>query len=157
MNVRTSISTALTLFALIIVCLSGCERVNQVIQPDAVTTPTETTLKIGVIQPANTFTTFSQGAETARAQINSKGGVLGMQVVFISRNNQPVASEPPTPEASISAAQELIDIENVFALLGNPFTPRMLSKSVRSHNKPSDSCFLVPAVQTFLKPEITSF
>ena len=118
MNVRTFISTALTLFALIIVCLSGCERVNQVIQPDAVTTPTETTLKIGVIQPANTFTTFSQGAETARAQINSKGGVLGMQVVFISRNNQPVASEPPTPEASISAAQELIDIENVFALLG---------------------------------------
>ena len=118
MNVRTFISTALTLFALIIVCLSGCERVNQVVQPDAVTTPTETTLKIGVIQPANTFTTFSQGAETARAQINSKGGVLGMQVVFISRNNQPVASEPPTPEASISAAQELIDIENVFALLG---------------------------------------
>ena len=75
-------------------------------------------LKIGVIQPSNTFTTFSQGAETARAQINEKGGVLGMQVVFISRNNQPVPTEPPTPEASISAAQELIDTENVFALLG---------------------------------------
>ena len=80
--------------------------------------PTETTLKIGVIQPSNTFTTFSQGAETARAQINEKGGVLGMQVEFISRNNQPVSTEPPTPEASVTAAKELIEVENVFALLG---------------------------------------
>ena len=118
MNVRTFILTSLVLFALLIASLSGCERVNQVVQPDTVTTSTEATLKIGVIQPSNTFTGFSQGAETARAQINDKGGLLGMQVVFISRNNQPVASEPPTPEASVSAAQELIDIENVFALLG---------------------------------------
>ena len=98
--------------------LTGCERVNQVVQSDATTTPTEATLKIGVIQPSNTFTTFSQGAETARVQINEKGGVLGMEVEFISRNNQPVASEPPTPEASVSAAKELIDMEDVFALLG---------------------------------------
>ena len=35
--------------------------------------PTEATLKIGVIQPSNTFTTFSQGAETARVQINANG------------------------------------------------------------------------------------
>ena len=118
MNTRTSILTPLTLFAMIITFLSGCERINQVVQPGAATTPTEATLKIGVIQPSNTFTTFSQGAETARAQINEKGGVLGMQVVFITRNNQPVASEPPTPEASISAAKELINTENVFALLG---------------------------------------
>ena len=118
MNVRTFILPTLVLFALIAVSLSGCERVNQVVQPDTTTTPTEATLKIGVIQPSNTFTTFSQGAETARVQINGKGGVLGMQVDFISRNNQPVESEPPTPEASISAAQELIDAENVFALLG---------------------------------------
>ena len=118
MHVRIFIFTSLVLFVLLIASLSGCERVNQVIQPHAVTTPPETTLKIGVIQPADTFTTFSQGAETARAQINEKGGVLGMQVVFIRRNNQPVPTEPPTPEASISAAQELIDTENVFALLG---------------------------------------
>ena len=102
---------------ILLTALTGCERVNQVVQPDT-TTPTETTLKIGVIQPSNTFTTFSQGAETARAQINEKGGMLGMQITFISRNNQPVASEPPTPEASVSAAKELIEIENVFSLLG---------------------------------------
>ena len=103
---------------MLLTALAGCERVNQVVQPDAPTTPTEATLKIGVIQPSNTFTTFSQGAETARAQINEKGGVLGMQVEFISRDNQPVASVPPTPEASISAAKDLIEMENVFALLG---------------------------------------
>ena len=103
---------------ILLTALTGCERVNQVVQPDATTTPTEATLKIGVIQPSNTFTTFSQGAETARVQINEKGGVLGMEIAFISRDNQPVASEPPTPEASVSAAKELIDMEDVFALLG---------------------------------------
>lgn len=102
---------------ILLTALTGCERVNQVVQPDTAT-PTETTLKIGVIQPSNTFTTFSQGAETARAQINEMGGVLGMEIAFITRNNQPVASDPPTPAASVSAAKELIEMENVFALLG---------------------------------------
>ena len=103
---------------MLLTALSGCERISEMVQPDSTTTPTEATLKIGVIQPSNTFTTFSQGAETARAQMNEKGGVLGMQVEFISRNNQPIASEPPTPEASVTAAKELIEMEDVFALLG---------------------------------------
>ena len=110
MNVRMFALTSIVLLAVLAV-LTGCERVNQVVEPD-------TTLKIGVIQPSNTFTAFSQGAETARVRINEQGGVLGMQVVFITRNNQPVASEPPTPGASVSAATELIEMENVFALLG---------------------------------------
>ena len=103
---------------ILLTALTGCERIGEMIQSDTPTPPTEAALKIGVIQPSNTFTTFSQGAETARVQINAKGGVLGMEVEFISRNNQPVASEPPTPEASVSAAKELIAMEDVFALLG---------------------------------------
>ena len=103
---------------ILLTALTGCERINEMVQPDSTTTPTETPLKIGVIQPSNTFTTFSQGAETARVQINEKGGVLGMEIAFISRDNQPVASEPPTPEASVTAAKELIEVEDVFALLG---------------------------------------
>ena len=118
MRVRIFILTSVLLSALLSIYLLGCDRISQIVQPDETITSTEMTLKIGVIQPSNTFTTFSQGAETARAQINEKGGVLGMQVEFISRNNQPVATEPPTPEASISAAKDLIEIENVFALLG---------------------------------------
>ena len=103
---------------ILLTALTGCERISEIVQPDSTTTPTETPLKIGVIQPSNTFTTFSQGAETARVQINEKGGVLGMEIAFISRDNQPVASEPPTPEASVTAAKELIEVEDVFALLG---------------------------------------
>ena len=103
---------------ILLTALTGCERVTGIVQPEATTAPTEATLKIGVIQPSNTFTTFSQGAETARAQINNGGGVLGMQVEFINRNNQPVATEPPTPAASVNAAKELIEMEDVFALLG---------------------------------------
>ena len=118
MRMRIFILTSVLLSALLSIYLLGCERISQIVQPDETITSTETTLKIGVIQPSNTFTTFSQGAETARVQINEKGGVLGMQIEFISRNNQPVATEPPTPEASISAAKELIEMENVFALLG---------------------------------------
>ena len=118
MRVKTFILTSVILSALLSIYLLGCERVNRIVQPDATTATIKSTLKIGVIQPSNTFTTFSQGAETARVQINEKGGVLGMPVEFIIRNNQPVATEPPTPEASISAAKELIESENVFALLG---------------------------------------
>ena len=118
MKMRTFSLTLLVLFALMIVSLSGCERIIQVVQPDATTTPTEATLNIGVIQPKYSYTTFSQGAEIARAQINENGGVLGMQVEFISRNNQLMENELPTPEASIGAAKELIEMENVFALLG---------------------------------------
>ena len=128
MNLKNFTLTLFVTLSILIAGLSGCERINQVIQPDTPTTPMEATLKIGVIQPSDTFTTFSQGAEAARAQINEKGGLrnirlqaarsIDMQVEFISRNNQPVASEPPTPEASVSAAKELIESENVFALLG---------------------------------------
>ena len=103
---------------ILLTTLTGCERVGEMIQPDTPTPTTDATLKIGVIQPAHSYTTFSQGAETARVQINEAGGVLGMPVEFITRNNQPMAGAPPTPEASVNAAKELIDMENVFALLG---------------------------------------
>ena len=140
---------------ILITALTGCERVNQVVQPDATTTPTEATLKIGVIQPSNTFTTFSQGAETARAQINEKGGVLGMQIEFISRNNQPIASEPPTPEASVTAAKELIETEDVFALLGPVYSSNSvevgpIAQQAQRLMLPGSSGSNVPAVGDYI-------
>ncbi len=106
------------IFLLVVLSASlfGCERVETII--DDTTSTMDTTIKIGIIQPAHSYTTFSQGAETARVQINDNGGVLNMQVEFISRNNQPVEGEEPTSEMSITAANELIEMENVFALLG---------------------------------------
>jgi branched-chain amino acid transport system substrate-binding protein len=117
MNTKNFTLTSVVLLLLLSISLLGCERIDQMIPTDT-TPPMETKLKIGVIQPSHSYTTFSQGAETARVQINKNGGVLGMEVAFITRNNQPVAGEPPTAEASIGAAKELIEMENVFALLG---------------------------------------
>lgn len=140
---------------ILLTALTGCERVNQVVQPDATTTPTAAILKIGVIQPSNTFTTFSQGAETARAQINEKGGVLGMEVDFISQNNQPVVSEPPTPEASVTAAKELIAMEEVFALLGPVYSSNSvevgpIAQQAQRLMLPGSSGSNVPAVGDYV-------
>lgn len=155
MRVRIFMLTSVMLFAFLSIYLLGCERINQIVQPDAATVPTEPTLKIGVIQPSNTFTTFSQGAETARAQINEKGGMLGMQVAFISRNNQPVATEPPTPEASVSAATELIEMENVFALLGPVYSTNAvqvgpIAQQAQRLMLPGSSGSNVPAVGDYV-------
>ena len=154
MHTRISILISVVLSAILSIYLLGCERINQVVQPDATTAPTKTALKIGVIQPANTFTTFSQGAETARAQINEKGGVLGMQIEFISRNNQPIASEPPTPEASVTAAKELIEMENVFALLGPVYSTNSvevgpIAQQTQRLMLPGSSGSNVPAVGAY--------
>ena len=66
MRVKIFALTSVLLSVLLSIYLLGCERISQVVQPEATTTVPEATLKIGVIQPSNTFTTFSQGAETAR-------------------------------------------------------------------------------------------
>lgn len=113
----TSVGTSVGLLAVLSFCILGCERIDPMFPTE--TTPEENAvLKIGVIQPAYSYTTFSQGAETARVQINENGGVLGMQVEFVSRSNQLVENENPTVEASTKAANELIEMEKVFALLG---------------------------------------
>ena len=141
--------------AILIAVLTGCEHVSQVIQQETPTVPAETALKIGVIQPSNTFTTFSQGAETARMQINEKGGVLGMQIEFISRNNQPVSTDPPTPEASVTAAKELIEMEDVFALLGPVYSTNSVEVGpIAQHAQrlmlPGSSGSNVPAVGNYV-------
>lgn len=140
---------------ILLTALTGCERISEMVQPDNSTTAPETTLKIGVIQPTNTFTTFSQGAETARAEINEKGGVLGMQVEFISRNNQPIASEPPTPEASVTAAKELIEMEDVLALLGPVYSSNSvevgpIAQQAQRLMLPGSSGSNVPAVGDYV-------
>ena len=118
MRIRIFILSSVLLSVFLSVHFLGCEFREGLVDPETIESLAEPRLKIGVIQPSNTFTTFSQGAETARIQINEQGGVLGMPIEFISRNNQPVPTEPPTPEASVRAAQDLIETENVFALLG---------------------------------------
>ncbi len=120
MNSKTFKITFVVGLAFIATFLLGCERISDTLRPsEPSTTPS---LKIGVIQPADYFASFTRGAELARVQINQSGGLLGMPVEFIVRNNQTAAGVFPTPETSVALAKELIEVEEVFALLGPIFS-----------------------------------
>ena len=107
------------LFSLSAVLLSGCERMSEVmVTPD----PSADVLKVGVIQPSKYYVSFTKAAELARTEINEAGGILGMQVEFVSRDNQTSPGAFPTPEATIQVANELIETEKVSAILGPVFS-----------------------------------
>ena len=107
----------LTLIAILVISLSGCERVQQVVTPDASTPDAATTIKIGVIQPSGLAPNFTRGAELARSQINDSGGLLGMPVEFVIMDNQGNREFPDAAE-SVRIAKALIQEEGVVAILG---------------------------------------
>ncbi|RKU38298.1 hypothetical protein C6496_07360 [Candidatus Poribacteria bacterium] len=101
-----------------IAVLSGCERIpdggmteDMIAPPDTETMPT---LKVGVIRPHPLYFSFGEGAELALAEINQTGGVLGMQVEFVYR-------EELTADV-VQSATELVEMENVIAILGPLFS-----------------------------------
>ena len=121
MNSKTFLVTFLTLALILMTCLSGCERVRQVISPDVSTPDAAATVKIGVIQPANFGPSFAKGAELARTQINASGGVLEMHVEFIVKDNQ--GADPlPRTEESVRVARELIEEDGVITIIGPLFS-----------------------------------
>ena len=78
-----------------------------------------------------------------------------MEVEFVSRNNQPVATDPPTPEASVSAAKELIEMEEVFALLGPVYSTNSvevgpIAQQAQRLMLPGSSGSNVPAVGDYV-------
>ena len=111
----------LSLIAIIVVSLTGCERVKQVVVPDSPSTDAVSTVKIGVIQPSGYYTSFAQGAELARTQINNRGGVLGNQIEFTVMDNQGTRLIPDAAE-SVHIAKTLIEQEDVVAILGPIFS-----------------------------------
>lgn len=116
-----SIVTAIfvALFSLSAVLLSGCERMSEVMVPPDTTAAV---LKVGVIQPSKYYTSYTKGAELARAELNAAGGILGMQVEFVPRDNQTSPDAFPMPEATIQVATELVEMEKVAAILGPIFS-----------------------------------
>ena len=116
-----SIVTAIfvALFSLSAVLLSGCERMSEVVAP---VDTTAATLKVGVIQTSKYYTSYTKGAELARAELNAAGGILGMQVEFVHRDNQTPQDVFPTPEATRQVATELVETEKVAAILGPIFS-----------------------------------
>ncbi len=106
----------LSLIAILFISFLGCERVKQVITPDAPSTDT-TSIKIGVIQPSGLAPNFTRGAELARTQVNNAGGLLGMQIEFVIMDNQGNREFPDAAE-SVRIAKALIQEEGVVAILG---------------------------------------
>ena len=111
----------LILIAILVVSFSGCERTKQIISPDASTPDATAPIKIGVIQPSGYYSSFTDGAELARTQINAHGGVLGKQIEFIVMDNQGARVVPDAAE-SVRIAKALIQEEDVAAILGPIFS-----------------------------------
>ena len=118
MNVNVFKLGLCVFFAFSVALLSGCERIrdmgmteDMVTPPDADTMPT---LKVGVIRPYPLYFSFGEGAELAQAEINQNGGVLGMPVEFIYREE--------LTEDVVQSATDLAEIENVVAILGPLFS-----------------------------------
>ena len=109
--------TFLTLIAILVISLSGCERAQHILTPDTSTSDTMSTIKVGVIQPSGLAPNFTKGAELARAKVNNSGGLLGMQVEFIVMDNQGEREFPDAAE-SVRIARALIEQEGVVAILG---------------------------------------
>ena len=119
-------NTALMLTAVLtiaLICFSSCQRMSDMATPPGDTgTDAQPTLKIGLIQPADYYVTFGRGAELARAAINARGGLLGMQVEFIHRDNQTAPNTFPDVDKTVALATELVEKEEVVALLGPIFS-----------------------------------
>ena len=125
--------------SLSVALLSGCERMRDMAtpQPDTTMPPT---LKIGLIQPADHYVTFGSGAALAKETINAHGGVLGMQVEFIQRDNQTASNTFPDVDKTVALATLLVEKEEVVALLGPIFSTIALQAG--------------PAIQELQRPTI---
>ena len=98
--------------------MSGCERMRDMGMTDEMVTPpdetTMPTLKVGVIRPHPLYFSFGEGAELAQDEINTDGGILGMQVEFVYREE--------LTEDVVQSATDLAEMEGVVAILGPLFS-----------------------------------
>ena len=118
MNTKFFKLTLCLFLSLSMALLFGCNRMRDTGMTDDMITPPDTetmpTLKVGVIRPYPLYFSFGEGAELALAEINHAGGVLGMPVEFVYREE--------LTEDVVQSAKELIEEENVVALLGPLFS-----------------------------------
>jgi branched-chain amino acid transport system substrate-binding protein len=121
MNLKVFTLTLISLVSIWIAFLSGCDEARQVVSPEVSAPSDMPTVKIGVIQPSGFAVSFTKGAELAKAQINNDGGVLGMPIEFLIRDNQGTRDSPDAAE-SIRFARELIEQDDIVALLGPLFS-----------------------------------
>ncbi|MYA99576.1 ABC transporter substrate-binding protein [Candidatus Poribacteria bacterium] len=118
MNVKIFRLMLCGFLSLSVALLSGCERMRDMGMTDEMVTPSDETtmptLKVGLIHPQPNYTSFGKGAELAQAEINAAGGVLGMQVEFVYKE-----------EVTATVAQDaaaLAESDGVVAILGPLFS-----------------------------------
>ena len=118
MNAKIFRLVLCTFLLLSVAVLSGCDRVRDIVGTDEMVAPpdemTMLTLKVGVIRPYPLYFSFGEGAELALGEINQAGGVLGMPVEFVYREE--------LTEDIVQSTTDLIEDENVIALLGPLFS-----------------------------------
>ena len=112
MNTKIFRLTLCVLLALSVAWLFGCEKMMDMVPPTD--DETVSTLKVGLIHPQPNYTSFGKGAELAQAEINASGGVLGMPIELIFKEE--------TTDTVVQSAMELAEMEGVVAILGPLFS-----------------------------------
>ena len=102
------------LFVFTVAFMFGCDRTRDKLMLVMTDTPADTTLKVGVLQPPNYYPSFTRGAELARDVINAAGGVNGMQVELVHKDE--------LTDTLADTLTELIEVENVVGIIGPVFS-----------------------------------
>lgn len=88
--------------------IMGCERMQVPL------TPVKGTLKVGVLQPPRYYPSYTKGVELAQAEINQSGGILGMDVALVQRDER--------ADTFAETLTELVEVEKVVGLIGPVFS-----------------------------------
>jgi len=112
---------------IVVYVMLGCVDVEQIITPVATDA-----IKVGLIVPFELEISTKYGAQLAMAQINQEGGILGLPLELVIKDNQ------NSPELSAKLAEELITQDGVVALVGPNYSRNALSVApvAQSHKVP---------------------
>ena len=102
------------IFVFTVAFMFGCDRTPDKLIPVMTDTPADTTLKVGILQPPNYYPSFTRGAELARDEINAFGGVNGMQVELVHKDE--------LTETFADTLTELVEVDKVVGIIGPVFS-----------------------------------
>lgn len=103
-------------FMFAVLLMFGCNREQVKITADVTVTISETTptFKVGLLQPPGYYPSFTRGAQLARDAINAAGGVNGMQVELVEKDE--------LTDTLADTLTELVEVENVVGIIGPVFS-----------------------------------
>ena len=108
---RNILTTAVGALVLMLT-LSGCDAVQQLLAPESIDgTGATDTIKIGFLASGSRLT-YPNGGEIAVSEINASGGLLGMPLELVTEVGI------LTPDAAVEAASRMIHHDGVVALVG---------------------------------------